>query len=93
MLNETLAEKNILICIFPKSSQRKMYKILKRPYLLTKSWYVFFWISTLHIYIYIYGRFHMSRNVHLETSEAPTSHRLVKFYLYGNNFLEGPPML
>ena len=35
----------------------------------------------------------MSRNVHLQTSEAPMSHRLVKFYLYGNSFLEGPPML
>ena len=45
------------------------------------------------IYIYIYGRFHMSRNVHLQTSEAPMSHRIVEFYLYGNSFSEGPPML
>ena len=35
----------------------------------------------------------MSRNVHLETSEAPMSYRLVQIYLYGNSFLEGPPML
>ena len=46
----SFGRKNIHICIFPKSSQRKMYKILKRPYLLTKSWYVFLWISTLHIW-------------------------------------------
>ena len=56
MLNETLAEKNILICIFPKSSQRKMYKILKRPYLLTKSWNVFLWIKTPHMLMHPISR-------------------------------------
>ena len=35
----------------------------------------------------------MSRNGHLQTSGAPMSHRIVEFYLYGNSFSEGPPML
>ena len=50
-------------------------------------------VNYIYMYIYIYGRFHMSRNVHLQTSEAPMSHRIVEFYLYGNSFSEGPPML
>ena len=33
------------------------------------------------------------RNVHLKILEAPVSHRLVEFDLYGNSLLEGPPIL
>ena len=41
----------------------------------------------------LYGQFHMSCNVHLKITEVPMSNRLVNLYLYGNSFLEGPPML
>ena len=48
----------------------------------------------LYLFIYLYmDDSSLLRNIHLKILEAPVSHRLVEFDLYGNSLLEGPPIL